>query len=293
LEGIALNGPAALLNTLRAAADLDTAAIACLRHLIDTAAVAITASAFPGGRVLRATLHLRPDEEYAGLYALESGADTLTPPADNKTLLPSATVWRWLGEHQEPVAVDVGAQTLRPKGAAAPTGTFPATAAAGGFSRASHQRLLQREVTHLYALPLHAPGARLVGMATVEASCPAAVTRPFVWPACTEALEWVTALASPYLVALPREALAGLDGDPNLGEVDLPGALYGLLLAVAVNVAGSRDAAFRLLGRGELVTNRNHHRVLRREASRAIELCRALREAPPPELTTLLASFGP
>lgn len=83
-----------------------------------------------------------------------------------------------------------------------------------------------------------------------------------------------------------RRLVQGLmTADPalDLSEVDLPGALHGILLGEAVQLTKDREAAFRLLGRGELVKNRNHHKALRRDWSRALALYEALSEDVPEE----------
>lgn len=95
------------------------------------------------------------------------------------------------------------------------------------------------------------------------------------------------------LRAASRQLVAALmqaDPAPNLGDVDLAGALHGLLLAEAVHLTKDREAAFRLLGRPELVKNRNHHKALRRDWARALALYEALRESPPDELRAELES---
>lgn len=79
-------------------------------------------------------------------------------------------------------------------------------------------------------------------------------------------------------------ALMSADNPPDLAQVDFPGALHGILLAEAVRLTGDRETAFRLLGRGELVKNRNHHKALRRDWARALALYEALAEPVPDEL---------
>jgi MoxR-like ATPase len=89
-------------------------------------------------------------------------------------------------------------------------------------------------------------------------------------------------------LAVVREAAtqlvtAFMSADPplDLTPLDLPGALYGAVLAEAVRLTGDREAAFRLLGREELVKNRNHHKALRRDWGRLVALAAALGEVLP------------
>ncbi|MFK7986628.1 MAG: sigma-54-dependent transcriptional regulator [Sandaracinaceae bacterium] len=70
----------------------------------------------------------------------------------------------------------------------------------------------------------------------------------------------------------------------SLSGVDLPRALHGVVLAEAVLRTGSREAAFELIGRGELVANRNHHKALRRDLGHARDLYAAFGKDPPDDL---------
>ena len=71
-------------------------------------------------------------------------------------------------------------------------------------------------------------------------------------------------------------------------DLDLADAFKGLLLAAAVEAAGDRDEAFKVLGREALVKNRNHHKVLKRELERVEALCRALGEPIPAAVSSLI-----
>ena len=72
-----------------------------------------------------------------------------------------------------------------------------------------------------------------------------------------------------------------------LGDVDLPKALHGVLLGEAVLHTGSREAAFELLGRSELVANRNHHKALKRDLGHAKALYAALAEEAPDDMDSI------
>ncbi len=73
------------------------------------------------------------------------------------------------------------------------------------------------------------------------------------------------------------QAVDRLEAPP---AVDWPGGLHGLLLARAVRYTGDRDRAFTLLGRGDVVANRNHNRTLKREWAKALALLDALGQSP-------------
>ncbi|MFO0610027.1 MAG: sigma 54-interacting transcriptional regulator [Polyangiales bacterium] len=78
--------------------------------------------------------------------------------------------------------------------------------------------------------------------------------------------------AAPALLdALEAAAVRYVDevqSNPQLRGIDLVDGFRGLVVAEAVRRFGGRDEAFRALGEGTLVDNRNHHRVLRREVER-------------------------
>ncbi|WP_437779741.1 sigma-54-dependent transcriptional regulator [Sorangium sp. So ce1097] len=65
-------------------------------------------------------------------------------------------------------------------------------------------------------------------------------------------------------------------------DLDLAEALRGFVLATAVEKLGSREEAFRLLGKESVVQNRNHQKTLKREIDRVEALCKALGEAGAP-----------
>ncbi len=64
-------------------------------------------------------------------------------------------------------------------------------------------------------------------------------------------------------------------------DLDLVGALRGLVLLEAADRTGSREEAFRMLGREAVVSNRNHVKTFRQEVRRVEALYAALGETPP------------
>ena len=61
-------------------------------------------------------------------------------------------------------------------------------------------------------------------------------------------------------------------------DLDLAEALRGFVVGTAVERTGSREHAFRMLGKTQQVQNRNHHKMLRREIERVDALCKSLGE---------------
>ncbi|MCA9619369.1 MAG: sigma-54-dependent Fis family transcriptional regulator [Myxococcales bacterium] len=189
-----------LAAQLQRAERFEDAAVATAKHLIATATRAVEVSDHDTAAITRAIVHLRPAEGYAGLHVLEAGADRLSSPGRREALLPSASAWKVLGRTGRPVAVDVNLRILAPRGGPAEAADWPGDEQLSERTRA---RLLRRDATHVYVLPLHAPGGSF-GMISLEASCPRAIGQPFIWDACGDLLEASAALAGPYLVALPH-----------------------------------------------------------------------------------------
>lgn len=61
-------------------------------------------------------------------------------------------------------------------------------------------------------------------------------------------------------------------------DLDLADAYRGFILIAAIQRLGDREAAFRLLGKEQLVRSRNHQKVLKRELERTKQLLAALGE---------------
>lgn len=79
-------------------------------------------------------------------------------------------------------------------------------------------------------------------------------------PAPTTVLDALEAAAARYVDEV--------QANPKLQGLDLVDGFRGMVVTEAVRRFGGRDEAFRALGEGTLVDNRNHHRVLRREVER-------------------------
>ncbi len=63
-------------------------------------------------------------------------------------------------------------------------------------------------------------------------------------------------------------------------DLDLADAFRGFVLTAAIQQLGNREAAFRLLGKEQLVKSRNHQKVLKRELERTTTLFEAIGEPP-------------
>ncbi len=167
------------------------------------------------GSVLRGMVHLRPSDGYRRLWVEEHEDDAsdrrgrARDPQLTDAFVPSATAWRWVAEHRAAVAIDVLAGLLQPRLPSGQVERLPDVAPVVDLaSEETRDRLLGREATHVYVLPLIAPGGAVAGMIALEASCRAATARAFVWPSCEEALDVLAALCAPYLTSLPLRPVA-------------------------------------------------------------------------------------
>ncbi|MFE8597094.1 sigma-54-dependent transcriptional regulator [Archangium violaceum] len=213
----------ALVTGLRGVEHFEAAATLTLRRMLEVAEEAVSSSLYAGrARVLRGMVHLRPGDAYRRLVSLERGAERAQPavPEEGAALLTSATAWRSVVRYRCAVSIDVNLGTLEPHAEGAEVEGDVALSEGGGFSsNDSRQRFLGRQASHVCVLPLRAPGGEVEGMISLEADCPAAVGREFVWRERGEALQLFTDVAAPYLLALPSRPVAAAEVDEFLPVV--------------------------------------------------------------------------
>ncbi|MFT3772698.1 MAG: sigma 54-interacting transcriptional regulator [Minicystis sp.] len=206
---------ATIVRALNAVTTFERASDQVLAAALDIARAALAGSAYADkGRILRAMVHLRPDDGYLRLLTLEAGERETSSRVGEAGHLPSATVWRWISTQRAPVALDVDLEMVL----VLEDGTFspPKAGTVNGDLKASRLKLSGREVTHLLSVPLRMPGQRIEGMIAIEAACPAARATPFVWGTCAEELEKLAAIAAPYLTGLPITQAAATPTDAYL-----------------------------------------------------------------------------
>jgi DNA-binding NtrC family response regulator len=193
-----------VLDSLKRAKTFEEAALPVARRLLGECEDTLDASPFAGrGRLLRATVHLRPDDGYRRLVSVEATDGNLHPVISAETRLPSTTAWRWVAEHRCAVVLDVALGKVEPLMEG--SGVVEGRRMAGGMlgADASQQRLLGRNATSVLVLPLEAPSSRVAGMIAIEADCRAAAGTPFIWEMCIERLKLVADMAGPFLTTLP------------------------------------------------------------------------------------------
>ncbi|MBK8254512.1 MAG: sigma-54-dependent Fis family transcriptional regulator [Polyangiaceae bacterium] len=204
----------AFIDALTATRSFEEAASVLLSHALDSAEHSLENSTYERGRILRSMVHLRPSDGYVGLIALDTFAKGGRSPLRRGTSahVPSATAWRFISAHQQPVSVDVvlGEVSILQSGERE---AFPAQKLEAQRSQAV---LVSREVTHLLAVPLRSPGGQMDGMLAVEASCQSAVGEPFIWGNCAGRIETLAAIAAPYLARLPASQIEPYEPDELL-----------------------------------------------------------------------------
>lgn len=204
-----------LARALDSATTFEQASDLTLAAALDIAQAALERSEHAStGRILRAMLHLRPDDGYQRLVGIEASQREAGCRPGEGAHLPSATAWRWVRSHRAPIAVDVGLEMillLEKDG-------FSPPKIGGGESelRGSRLKLTGRDVTHLLAIPLRISGGRIEGMIAVEAACSEARATPFVWEECVVEMELVASIAAQYLASLPVTRVVTPEPDPFL-----------------------------------------------------------------------------
>ena len=227
-----------LMSRLREAPAFEPAAAALLRSILDLAAGSLAESPFHAqGRIVRAMLHVRPDDGYRRLAVLEGDASALSPSGVPAPLAPSATAWRWVAEHERALSVDVNLGQVRVEGedaGAVLEGRFGNGELAGQESRG---RLLDRAVSHLFVLPLRGVRGAIDGMVSVEADCRRAMGRPFIWSACAPSMQLLADAAAPHVTSVPLASSVEEPTDPFLPVIGRAMAEVVELLRVFVRHA--------------------------------------------------------
>lgn len=209
-----------VLDSLKKAKSFEEAALPVARRLLGECEDALDASVFAGrGRLVRATVHLRPDDGYRRLVSVEANDGSLHPVVSGETRLPSTTAWRWVAEHRCAVVLDVALGKVEPliEGSGVIEGRRTPPSMLG--TDASQQRLLGRNATNVLVLPLEAPSSRVAGMIAIEADCRAAAGTPFIWEQCIDRLRLIADLAGPFLTTLPSAASVSESPDDLLPVV--------------------------------------------------------------------------
>jgi DNA-binding NtrC family response regulator len=191
-----------LIRRLLEARDFEEAAEATLLAMLATADERLVRRPpAERGQLLRGVAHLRPDGSYQRLFGIEHPQGEHVEGTGDLT---SANVWRWISEHGAAVSIDVQAGTLRtwlPEGASEPERLRGSNGSPG---LATRDRMIQREVTHLHAVPLRLPSrGDVVGMISLEAHAPPVPDADLFGRDGRATLDAMANAAAPYLSGLP------------------------------------------------------------------------------------------
>ncbi len=208
-----------VVEQLWTAADFEQGAKQLLKAVIGVAQQACQADPQARSmRILRVMLHLRTGGSYQGLVTLPGPGMGDTAPTHGQWLLPSATVWRHVEAHRQALAVSLLMGTIRLVESGSTVRWSAQHAGSGGAEDLSMQRLLDRDATHLYAIPLRAPGGAVHGMISIELSTKA-LTASIGWKQHAAGLQLLADVATPALLLLPRKTEQPAWKDPLLPVV--------------------------------------------------------------------------
>ncbi len=203
-----------LVDELWKAISFEEGAAILARTLLEEVERGVAASRLGGrARILRAMVHLRPGGHYRDLIIArpEGTLDEDVP------MRPSATVWSHVSKRGVAAAVNVPMGGIESAGTWGELVSWPRSQGEGSWEgSATIQRLMDRDVTHVCALPLRSPGGGIQGMASIEVHCGAAIQAPFVWAEVADDLQLLCDIATPALLALPRRPTATERDDPLL-----------------------------------------------------------------------------
>ena len=203
-----------LVDGLWSTATFEDGAAILARALLAVVQRGVDGSRLAGqARVLRAMVHLRPDGHYLNLVMERP----VGAPEEDVPMRPSATVWKHVSERGVAAAVNVPMGGIEFAGAWGDLVPWGNTQGGGSWEGgATIQRLLDRDVTHVCALPLRAPGGGIQGMASIEVNCAVAIQAPFVWADFADELQLLTDIGTPALLTLPQQPAVTERDDPLL-----------------------------------------------------------------------------
>ncbi|MBN2195663.1 MAG: sigma-54-dependent Fis family transcriptional regulator [Polyangiaceae bacterium] len=243
-----------LVARLLASRDFETAS----GHLLGALYEAIAPAVHAGGdesepRILRGTIHYRPEDGYRRLWTREFGSPPEGAPEAEQ---PSLTAWRWVARRRCPVSIDVGSRLLRVFEGGTPRLIRDDGATLAFAAGETCHRLQARDVNYLHVLPIRRPTNLTDGMVSIEMRCPGEVGDALA-STSGELLQLLVDLAAPHLAALPLapvEAVPAADeflpvvGHETARLVELLRVFSGLqetlLLTGATGVGKSRLARY-------------------------------------------------
>lgn len=267
----------ALIDGLFGSKTFEQASTLALRAILDAASRSLQSSPFAtSGRIQRAMIHMRTDGAYRHLVVMELGDSGLSLPDSQGHALFSSTGWRWVGERGQAISIDVSlGRVCRDPRSGVDFVADVSPPVDWEFSPKSQARLIDRDVTHVLAVPLRTAGSVAVdGMVTVEANCRAAMGLPFIWPQCTDFVQRLADLVAPYLTALPKATTSSPDADaflPVIGASMAP--TIDLLKVFAQQLEPILIGGPTGSGKSRLARWCHEHSRVREQPFEALDLC--------------------
>lgn len=208
-----------LVEHLQAALTFEDAATGVLRAMFEAAArsrVGSTNGPNEERHLLRAVVHLRPDDGYQRLFGIENATGERL---EGTGYLTSANVWRWVAEHRSAVSIDVRLGTLEAHLPEGPVQKRETPNISGLPGMGTIERMTSRDVSHVHVVPLCGIGGFVNGMITLEAKCRDAAGRAAIWNDCREELALLCSIGAPFLMVLPSHRVAKVHADELLPVV--------------------------------------------------------------------------
>jgi DNA-binding NtrC family response regulator len=148
--------------------------------------------------VRRAMLHLRSAKGYESLISIDREA------SQPEWLNASTTAWRWVAETGRTIAMDITTGEVH----TVDDGRLVTRLSSIDGERAGETQihLLERDTTHLLAVPFVSPGSPPAGMISIELTCRPAIGKTTAWDGVVEPAETMVAFAIPWLQSLPPGA---------------------------------------------------------------------------------------
>jgi DNA-binding NtrC family response regulator len=186
-----------LSDRLHSCGEFETASSSLLRAMFQT----IAASAEPNAalKILRGTIHFRPENEYRRLFSLEY------EPRDTSALplrLPSLTAWQWVASRGCPVTIDVDSQLLHVFEGGSPRLFRDQSTALRLNTGETCQRLTARDADYVLVYPLRRHAGIVDGMVSVELRDTNGKGDQ-IQSDCGSYLQLLVDLAAPHLANLP------------------------------------------------------------------------------------------
>lgn len=195
------------------ATDFAHASRALLRELLNFIEEALWDGVYAAdAHVQRGLIHLRSDSGYRSLVSVDRRDN---PP---EWLRPSTNAWRWVAQTGRTLSIDITTGEVRP---ARELENYSERYESMPLWQPGDTQiqLLERDTTHLLAVPVAQADGAPLGMVSIELTCRPAIGDSGIWSGCIDHCETLVSLATPWLLSLPDAAPRDDEHDPLLPVV--------------------------------------------------------------------------